>query len=544
MPGRLAASARNAWRQLTSMRTALVLLFLLALAAIPGSVLPQRSVSVEEVQRWYREHPDLAPTVDRLGGFDVYASPWFSAIYLLLFTSLVGCVVPRLRDHLRALRAAPVDAPRRLSRLPRHADGLTHEAAPAEAAAALHAGLRSRRWRSTVREHPDGTVTVSAEKGYLKETGNLLMHAAMVVILLGVALGSWYGWHGNRLVVTGPDTRFCNVLAQYDEVGLGSRVGGGSLPPFCLTLTAFDAEFTDDGTPLSFLAHGEVTEAGGAPRPVEFTVNSPLRLDGANVYLLGHGYAPVLRYTDRYGRSQTTTAPFLPLDPLGTAEGVATFPDANVGPDGERDSSLQVAFEGLYLPTAPDAAPVLARSAHPAERAPLLMLVPYRGDLGIDDGTPQSVWSLNQAQLASGELAQVGEPEFLRPGGRMELDDGTTVEFLGTQRWITVSVRHDPGQPVVLAGAGLLLAGLMLSLTGRRRRVWFRLTPSDRPDGGSAVAAGGLPRSDYPGFADEFRRLVDALPVAAADPAAPVPTSASPPGPEREPATATVTRRT
>lgn len=85
MPARLAAAIRNGWRQLTSMRTALVLLFLLALAAIPGSVLPQRSVSIEQVGRYFAAHPELAPVLDRLGGFDVYGSPWFSAIYLLLF---------------------------------------------------------------------------------------------------------------------------------------------------------------------------------------------------------------------------------------------------------------------------------------------------------------------------------------------------------------------------------------------------------------------------------------------------------------------------
>src|SRR6187455_2706491 len=79
------ALARRFWRQLTSMRTALVLLFLLAVAAIPGSVLPQRAVKVEDVQRYYAAHPDLAPVVDRLWGFDVYASPWFAGIYLLLF---------------------------------------------------------------------------------------------------------------------------------------------------------------------------------------------------------------------------------------------------------------------------------------------------------------------------------------------------------------------------------------------------------------------------------------------------------------------------
>ena len=113
---------RNTWRQLTSMRTALVLLFLLALASVPGSVLPQRSVSAgERRHRFYERHPDLAPTLDRLGAFDVFGSPWFSAIYLLLFTSLVGCIVPRIRDHVAGAAACPGARAPATDRLPAHA---------------------------------------------------------------------------------------------------------------------------------------------------------------------------------------------------------------------------------------------------------------------------------------------------------------------------------------------------------------------------------------------------------------------------------------
>ncbi len=516
-PGRLNATLRGLWRQLTSMRTALVLLFLLALAAIPGSLLPQRNVSIERVNEWYTDYPQLAPVVDRLGGFDVYASPWFSAIYLLLFVSLLGCLIPRLRDHLQSLRAAPPDAPRRLSRMPRYAGDRTAAGAPAEAAAALHTRLRSRRWRSVVRSHDDGTVTVSAEKGYLKETGNLLMHFAMVAVLLGVGLGGWYGWHGNRLVVAGEETRFCNALDQYDEYGLGQRVGADDLPDFCFMLTDFEADFTERGLPTRFLAHAEVRENDEPFRPVEFTVNAPLRLDGASVYLLGHGYAPILRYTDRFDHSQTITVPFFTMEPLGSAEGLAAFPDANVDPDGARDSSLQVAFEGIYLPTAPTdletmnemvEAGIAPSSRHPQEQDPVVALAPYRGDLGIDAGTPQSVWMLNRDQIDTGALRQVDDPRFLGVGDSVTLDDGTTLEFLGTEQWITLSVRHDPGEPVVLAGAIVLMAGLVTSLSGRRRRVWFRLAGAGR---GSRVEAGGLPRSDYPGFADEFIGLVNDL---------------------------------
>ena len=515
---RLVAVLRNSWRQLTSMRTALVLLFLLALAAIPGSLLPQRDVSPEDVDAWFARHPQLAPALDRLGGFDVYASPWFSAIYLLLFVSLLGCVLPRLRDHLRTMRSAPVEAPRQLSRLPHHAGGLRAGGGPGQAGGALRAALRARRWRAVVREHGDGSVTVSAEKGYLKETGNLLMHVAMVAVLVGVALGGWYGWHGNKPLVA--DRESCNTLQQYEESGLGQRVDPGAhLPDFCLTLTGFEAEYTEDGQPVRYLARAQLSEDGSGPRPVEFAPNSPLRLDGATVYLLNEGYAPVLRYTDRYGVSQTTTEVFVPNGPHRTGEGVALFPDANVPPDGERDPATQVAFQGLYLPTAPADPDVLDRvlqagvsptSVHPAERDPALALQAYRGDLGLDQGVPRSVRSLDQDRIDAGELRPVGAPRFLRPGQSMTLDDGTTVEFVGTQRFITVSVRYDPGGPVVLGGAGFLLAGLVASLTGRRRRVWFRVTPG--PDG-SRVEAGGLPRSDYPGFADEFAGLVGTLPL-------------------------------
>jgi cytochrome c biogenesis protein len=486
---RPAPSLRNSWRQLTSMRTALVLLFLLALAAIPGSVLPQRSVGVEKVNQYLAAHPTLGPVLDRLGAFDVFSSIWFSAIYLLLFTSLAGCIVPRLRDHIRALRSVPPDAPRRLDRLPHHAGGRAADVA------AVAAGLKARRWRVAVRGQ-----TVAAEKGYLKETGNLLFHSALIGVLVGVAIGSWYGWHANRLLVAGPDGSFCNTVQQYDEYGLGARVSAGDVAPFCLELTDFEASYLDSGQPSSFAA--TVLASGpavGTERSAQFSVNAPLRLRGANVYLLGHGYAPVLRYTDRTGRAQTAVAPYLPTDNLTlTSEGVAMFPDVN-----GRDRASQVAFEGLYLPTTPDAPPFV-RSAHPAERSPGLILFAYRGDLGLEAGIPQSVYQLNRRQVDAGRLRAVGTSNVLRPGEAWTLDDGTRVEFLGTRQWVTLSIRSDPGEKLVLGSALVLLVGLMLSLTGRRRRVWFR-----SEDG--VVEAGGLARTEYPGFAAEFESLVSSL---------------------------------
>ncbi|TBL23902.1 cytochrome c biogenesis protein ResB, partial [Verrucosispora sp. SN26_14.1] len=395
-------------------------------------------------------------------------------------------------------------------------------------AAAVAETLRRRRWRVAVRGDE-----ISAEKGYLKETGNLIFHSAMVLLLVGVALGSWYGWHGNRLLVSGPDGVFCNTRQQYAEAKLGPRVGD-DLPRFCMQLDEFEAEFLPSGQPSFFNAKVTVDEDGGAPRAAEFSVNSPLRLDGANVYLLGHGYVPLIRYTDRFGNTQTSTVPFLTTGDMGlTSEGLAAFPDANVDPaTGERNADLQMAFSGLYLPTAPQEPP-FTRSEYPTEQNPLLGLIAYRGNLGLDGGIPGSVYQLDQRQIRNGRLTEVGSKD-LRKGESWTLDDGTTVEFVGTERYIVLSVRHDPGTMLLLVSSVGLVLGLMGSLFVRRRRIFVRVLPAGSgpsgsepsvaglpgagppaggsPTGGSSlVEVAGLPRTEHPGFAAEFSQLVAAI---------------------------------
>ena len=108
---------RWCWRQLTSMRTALILLLLHAVAAIPGSLFPQRSQNPIQVKQFFAENPETAIWLDRLSLFNVFSSPWFSAIYLLLFISLIGCVLPRIIEHLKAIGAKPPLTPKYLDRM-------------------------------------------------------------------------------------------------------------------------------------------------------------------------------------------------------------------------------------------------------------------------------------------------------------------------------------------------------------------------------------------------------------------------------------------
>ena len=97
----------------TRQRTALILLFLLAVAAIPGSVIPQRNIDPVKMDKFMVDNPGLGSFFEKIGLFNVFSTPWFSAIYLLLCVSLIGCIVPRTIVHFRAMRAKPPAAPSR-----------------------------------------------------------------------------------------------------------------------------------------------------------------------------------------------------------------------------------------------------------------------------------------------------------------------------------------------------------------------------------------------------------------------------------------------
>ena len=215
---------RHNWRRLTSMSTALVLLFLLALAALPGAMLPQRNLNVQKVSQYIAAQPTLGPLFDKLELFDVFSSFWFTAIYVLLFLSLIGCLVPRLQAHLGALRSQPVRAPRNLSRLPHHFHGvvdISHD----EALTRVRQSLKG--WRVAVRSEKDSEVSVSAEKGYLREAGNLVFHFSLIGLLVTVAIGKLVGYEGSVIVIADGGPGFCNTSpAVYDSFRAGSATDG------------------------------------------------------------------------------------------------------------------------------------------------------------------------------------------------------------------------------------------------------------------------------------------------------------------------------
>ncbi|ORA66267.1 cytochrome C biogenesis protein ResB [Mycolicibacterium elephantis] len=506
----LAEKVRNTWRTLTSMGTALVLLFLLALAAIPGALLPQRNLNESKVQQYIAEHPTIGPWLDRLQAFDVFSSFWFTAIYVLLFISLVGCLTPRMIEHVRSLRATPVPAPRNLGRLPKHHTA-TVAADPQTLAATITEKLRG--WRKTTRMNEDATE-ISAEKGYLREFGNIVFHFSLLGLLVAVAAGKMFGYEGNVIVIADGGPGFCSASpAAFDSFRAGNTVDGTALHPICLRVNTFEADYLPTGQATSFAADIEY-QAGddlstGTWQPYRLKVNEPLRVGGDRVYLQGHGYAPTFTVIFPDGQTRTQTLQFRPDDSLTLlSSGAMRFdPPAGTYPDPDERRKNQLAIQGLFAPTEQLHGTLLS-SSFPALNDPAVAIDVYRGDTGLDSGRPQSLFNLDARLIEQDRLSKVARVN-LGAGESTQLDDGTVVRFDGAVPFINVQVSHDPAQVWVLVFAMTMMAGLLVSLLVRRRRIWVRITPAD--PGTVSVELGGLARTDNSGWGDEFERLTERL---------------------------------
>ena len=493
------------WRALTSMGTALALLFLLALGAVPGALLPQRSLNESKVEQYLAAHPVIGPWLDRLQLFDVFSSFWFTAIYALLFISLVGCLTPRTFEHIRGLRAVPVAVPRNLGRLPKHAQADV-AGSPEALAALISEELRG--WRRVTRQ-VDGVTEISAEKGYLREFGNIVFHFSLLGLLAAVALGKLFSYEGNVIVIANGGPGFCSASpAAFDSFRAGNSVDGTSLYPMCVRVTDFQARYLPKGQATAFVSNIEYQAgddlASGTWRPYTLEVNHPLRIGGDRVYLQGHGYAPTFTVTFPGGQTRTQTIQWRPDDALTLlSSGVVRIdPPAGLYPSDQRRKN-QIAITGLLAPTQQLDGTLLS-SGFPALNDPAVAIDIYRGDAGLDSGRPQSLFTLDSRLIEQKRLTKVKRTN-LTLGQEVRLDDGTVVRFDKATPFVNLQVSHDPAQVWVLVSAMTMMAGLLVSLIVRRRRVWARITPDGT--GTVRVELGGLARTDNSGWGGEFDSL-------------------------------------
>ncbi len=505
---------RWGWRQLTSMRTALVLLLLLALGAIPGSVIPQQGVDALKTENWQAAHPHLTPIYQKLSLFNVYHSPWFAAIYLLLMVSLVGCIVPRLFVYWRGYRKQPPPAPRNLTRLPDHASYTTEEGPDV----VLLRAARTLSRRHRLATSGDGTTFegadegwVAAERGQLREAGNLLFHLSVLIVLVGFGIGSLFGYKGGVILVVG--NGFSNQLTQYDDFDPGSLFNADKMEPFCFTVHDFSVQWITSGprqgmarkfqAPLTYRTSCQGDPSSWSPQQsYDLRVNHPLTIGGTQIFLIGHGYAPVITVRDGQGHKlYDGPTVFLPESSNFESFGVVKAPGLEAGQD--------IGLEGLFFPTFAlvhgDPINVMGD-----DKNPTISMLAYVGDLGLNTGVPQSVYTMDKAGMRQlkkpdGKMFRVD----LQPGQTVTLPDGAgSVTFHGVRHWTRLQISRTPDVWVTLLGVVLALVGLLGSLFIRPRRVWVR---ARRQDGTTLVEVAALDRSGGGDLAPVVSSVVEAL---------------------------------
>lgn len=469
-------SLRYLWRQLTSMRTALILLLLTALAAIPGSLFPQRTNGPIPVRDFFDKNPDLAKFLDKFWMFDVYGSPWFSAIYILLFISLIGCVIPRTIEHGKSAFAPPPIAPSKLEKM-EHFQNISGDFKAAE--------NLLKRMRFRVRQEGDW---ISAEKGYLREFGNLLFHLSLILILLGVSIGSLFGMKGDSIVNVGE--RFTNIPTNYDSITYGKLFNEKKLSPFVIKIDNFIAKYNPvTNAPEDYTLFTSVADKPGAtPLKKIIKVNSPLNFGSTSVYLQANGYSPLVTVRDANNEVVFQGAvPLLPQDGNLSSIGAIKVPDAKP----------QIGFVASFFPTYELIKGQPARSAYPEALDPRLLIGAYVGDLQVDNGIPQSVY-----KLKTDKMAGVGTTA-LKVGESFKFKDGS-ITFEGYVPWVNLNIVRDPGKQVALIGAILAILGLLASLFTRHRRIWIRKK-------GANLEIAGLAKNAAPGLEQEIKQIVKEL---------------------------------
>ena len=468
--------ARYAWRQLTSMRTALVLLLMLGLAAIPGSLVPQRTTNPMGVRDFFTNYPTLATWYDRFSLFDVYGSPWFSAIYILLFISLIGCVLPRTVEHYSAMRALPPSTPRNLNRL-EHFSSFSAEGALEKA----EIWFKENRFRMRREEG-----SISAEKGYLRETGNLLFHLSLIFILLGLSIGSLFSVKGEAIVNVGE--RFVNVPTSYDNLTLGKLTSDSDLDPFTIKVNKFVAQYDPKtNMPQDYTAWVTTTDHGKSTNQV-IKVNSPLTFGSTRVYLQANGYSPIVTVRNTAGDVVFQgPVPFLPQDGNMRSIGAIKVPDTNP----------QIGFVSSFVPTYQRTAMQGAISVYPELLDPKLLFSIWEGDLKLDSGVPQSVYRIDTTDMRRIALGSI------KPGESYNFKGGS-ITLEGVVPWVNLQFVQDNGKGLALFGAVLAIAGLLSSLYGRRRRIWIRIS-------GNQVEVAALAKNNAPGLESEIENFVKVI---------------------------------
>lgn len=291
----------------SSMRFAVSLLALIAIASVIGTVLRQNEPMPGYVNQF---GPFWFEVFDRLGLYDVYLSWWFLLIMGLLVLSTSLCIARNAPKILRDASSWRENVREQSLRNFHHRAEWTAARSPAGLTQRLMQRIRANGYQVKVVEKDDATL-IAARKGAASKWGYLFAHGAIVIICLGGLLDSglpirfqqWFhgktpftgsgliaqiparsrlgpdnpAFRGNTLIAEGGSSSTA-IIAQQNGVMIQDL-------PFTIRLERFIIDYYSTGMPKLFASEVIVHDkATGKDFPATIKVNQPLIHDGITVY--------------------------------------------------------------------------------------------------------------------------------------------------------------------------------------------------------------------------------------------------------------------
>lgn len=317
IPAAVRHYARREWKTLARMKTAVILLAIVAGQSIIATLLPQKALQPQKATDWMQAHQVLGPALDNLGFFAVYESWVFIVPLVLMYVSLGNCVFTR-------------------------------------------SWAMYRRWRRGLPRGPQ----------FIGEAGSLVFHLSFFVLLAGVLYNLAAGFTAYVNIVEGDSV--VEARSSYDQVEEGALFSPSQHKGFEVKVDSFNATYYPDGKPKDFVTSATLVDHGQVIKHQDIRVNQYLAYKDIKFYQASFGWAPVVQVYDPSGR-KVFDQPVLFSGDANFAHGVLKAPAA-----GALDQ--QIGARMFFAPDAVDSGNG-AHAGSADLRNPAMTFAVFQGDL-------------------------------------------------------------------------------------------------------------------------------------------------------------------
>ncbi|MEL7034120.1 MAG: cytochrome c biogenesis protein [Cyanobacteria bacterium J06592_8] len=433
------------WRKdilpiLANLRLAIVLLLLIAVFSVSGTVIEQGQ-SIEFYQQNYPESPALFgfltwKVIILLGLDHVYRTWWFLTLLLVFGSSLIACTFTRQLPNLKSARRWNYyQNPKQFKNLALSAEVDTGSL---ETVKEL---LQKRRYKIFQEDQK-----LYARKGLIGRIGPIVVHASMIIILIGSSVGSLTGFIAQEMVPSGETFQVKRIIDA------GPFAAAQIPQDWSVRVNRFWIDYTPDGTIDQFYSDLSVLDNQGEEIDRQtIHVNKPLKHDGVTFYQADWGIAGM---RIRINKSPVLQLPMVQLDTGGKGR-----------------------IWGGWIPTKTDLSAGVS-----------LIATDLQGTLLLYN---------NEGKLLS----------TLRAGMSTEVNGVTLFvdEVVGSTG---LQIKADPGIPIVYLGFGLLMVSVLMSYVSHSQ-IWV-LEADDRLYlGGKTNRAKVVFEREVIGILDEIQSTSD-----------------------------------